>query len=118
MAIIPVELIKSYRLLNHGPTTLISAKHNGVENVMSASWVGLVDLMPPCVSLIIGKGNFTRHLLENSGYFAVQVPVAAQAKLVLDMGESAIRILINSIKSSCFIKTVLMCRWLPVAPLG
>lgn len=39
MAIKPVELHKNFR----GPTTMISAKHNGVENVMSASWVGLVN---------------------------------------------------------------------------
>lgn len=88
MAIKPVELSKSFRLLNHGPTTMISAKHNGVENVMSASWVGLVDIVPARVSLVLGKEAFTRELVEKSGYFAIQVPFATQAEQVLDMGES------------------------------
>lgn len=88
MAIKPVELHKSFRLLNHGPTTMISTKHNGVENVMSASWVGLVNIVPARVSLVLGKEAFTRELIEKSGYFAIQVPTATQAKQVLDMGES------------------------------
>ena len=66
MAIKPVELHKSFRLLNHGPTTMISTKHNGVENVMSASWVGLVNIVPARVSLVLGKEAFTRELIERA----------------------------------------------------
>ena len=35
--IAPVELKKAYRLLNHGPTVLVSARHDGVDNVMAAA---------------------------------------------------------------------------------
>ena len=34
----PVDLKKAYRLLNHGPTVLVSASHEGVDNVMAAAW--------------------------------------------------------------------------------
>ena len=34
----PVPLDKSYRLLNHGPTVLVSARHAGVADVMAAAW--------------------------------------------------------------------------------
>lgn len=34
----PVALEKVYRLINHGPTVLVSARHQGVDNVMAASW--------------------------------------------------------------------------------
>lgn len=89
MAIKPVELEKYYRLINHGPTTMISAKADGVENVMSASWVCAVDYLPtPKLMIIIDKAAYTRGLIEKSGYFAVQIPVAAQAELVMAMGES------------------------------
>ena len=33
--IAPVDLAKSYRLINHGPTVLVSARHGGVDNVMA-----------------------------------------------------------------------------------
>lgn len=89
MAIKPVELEKFYRLINHGPTTMISAKADGVENVMSASWVCAVDYLPKAkLMVIIDKAAYTRGLIEKSGYFAVQIPVAAQAELVMAMGES------------------------------
>ncbi|MXG38072.1 flavin reductase, partial [Escherichia coli] len=42
MSIQPVELNKAYRLLQVGPTTMISAKNDGIENVMAAAWGGLV----------------------------------------------------------------------------
>jgi hypothetical protein len=32
--IVPVALQKAYRLINHGPTVLVSARHDGVANVM------------------------------------------------------------------------------------
>lgn len=89
MAIKPVEIEKFYRLVNHGPTAMISAKAKGVENVMSASWVCALDFAPKAkMMIVVDKAAFTRQLIEQSGYFAVQVPTVAQAELVLDMGES------------------------------
>jgi flavin reductase (DIM6/NTAB) family NADH-FMN oxidoreductase RutF len=38
-----VELPKSYRLLNHGPTVLVSAAHGGRRNVMAAAWAMPLD---------------------------------------------------------------------------
>ncbi|WP_332672287.1 hypothetical protein [Aromatoleum sp.] len=37
--IAPVPLEQAYLLINHGPATLVSARHGGVSNVMAASWV-------------------------------------------------------------------------------
>lgn len=89
MAIKPVEIEKFYRLVNHGPTALISAKADGVENVMSASWVCALDFAPKAkMMIVLDKIAYTRELVEKSGYFAVQIPVATQAELVLDLGES------------------------------
>nr|WP_237184430.1 flavin reductase family protein [Rodentibacter heylii] len=89
MAIKPVELEKFYRLINHGPTTMISAKVEDIENVMSAAWVCAVDYLPKAkLMIIIDKAAYTRKLIEKSGYFAVQIPIAEQAKLVVEMGLS------------------------------
>lgn len=42
-----VPLDKAYRLINHGPTILVSAQHNGVQNVMAASWACALDFSRP-----------------------------------------------------------------------
>ena len=82
-----IELPKFYRLLNIGPTTLVSAKADDRENVMAVAWSGIIDYQPvPKASIVLAKESFTRSLIEQSGYFVIQVPVASQAKMVLELG--------------------------------
>lgn len=83
-----VPLDKAFRLINHGASTLISAHHNGVANIMAAAWVCALDFNPSRLTLVLDKSTFTRPLIEQSGYFAVQLPTQTQAELVLKMGES------------------------------
>jgi hypothetical protein len=42
--IAPVPLEKAYRLINHGPTVLVSARHGGVDDVMAAAWACALDI--------------------------------------------------------------------------
>ena len=75
----PVELAKCYRLLNHGPTVLVSAAHGGQRNIMAAAWSMPLDFDPPKVAVVIDKTTFTRGLVEGAGSFALNVPTRAQA---------------------------------------
>jgi flavin reductase (DIM6/NTAB) family NADH-FMN oxidoreductase RutF len=84
--ILPVELEKAYRLLNHGPTVLVSASHGGVDNVMAAAWSCALDFSPPKVTLVLDKATATRGLVEQSGYFVLQVPNMAQLELTHAVG--------------------------------
>lgn len=90
-AISPVELAKAYRLVNHGPTVLVSACHDGVEDVMAAAWCCALDFAPPKLTVVLDKATKTRELLENSGYFAIQVPTAAQLELTNQVGSISLR---------------------------
>ena len=71
-----VALPHAYRLLNHGPTVLVSAAHAGRANVMAAAWAMPLDFDPPKVTVVIDKSSFTRRLIEASGAFALSVPAA------------------------------------------
>lgn len=84
--IVPVALEKAYRLLNHGPTVLVSAQHDGVVDVMAAAWSCALDFSPPKVTLVLDKSTSTRALVEGSGYFALQVPNVGQVQLTYDVG--------------------------------
>lgn len=84
--ITPVDLSKAFRLINHGPTTLVSARHDGVDNVMAASWVCALDYAPPKLTVVIDKMARTRELVEKSGQFVIQVPTAAQIALIHHAG--------------------------------
>jgi flavin reductase (DIM6/NTAB) family NADH-FMN oxidoreductase RutF len=69
-----VDLPKAYRLLNHGPTVLVSAAHAGRRNVMAAAWAMPLDFDPPKVVVVIDKSTYTRGLVEASGHFVLNVP--------------------------------------------
>ena len=74
----PVVLEQAYRLLNIGPTVLVSARAQGVSNVMAASWVCALDFAPPKVTVVLDKSTRTRALIEQSGEFILQIPNVRQ----------------------------------------
>lgn len=85
----PVDLPKAYRLLNHGPTVLVSAAHAGRRNIMAAAWAMALDFSPAKVAVVIDKRTLTRELVEASGSFALNVPCRAQAAVTLAVGNSS-----------------------------
>ncbi len=90
-----VELSKAYRLLNHGPTVLVSSLHGRKRNVMAAAWKMPLNFEPPKIAIVIDKKTFTRELLEASGSFAINVPCRAQAEMVVKVGSSSGRELLS-----------------------
>lgn len=87
----PVDLAKAYRLLNHGPTVLVSARHDGVDNVMAAAWACVLDFAPPKITVVLDKATRTRELIERSGRFAIQVPTVAQLRLTHEVGNHSLK---------------------------
>ena len=83
---IAVPLPKSYLLLNHGPTVLVSSAHAGRRNVMAAAWSMPLDFDPPRVVVVIDKATLTRELVEASGEFVLNVPARHQAAMTLAVG--------------------------------
>jgi flavin reductase (DIM6/NTAB) family NADH-FMN oxidoreductase RutF len=86
---IAVPLPKSYLLLNHGPTVLVSSAHGGRRNVMAAAWNMALDFDPPKVAVVIDKSTLTRELVEASGEFVLNVPAREQAALTLAVGSES-----------------------------
>jgi flavin reductase (DIM6/NTAB) family NADH-FMN oxidoreductase RutF len=93
-----IELSSAYRLLNHGPTVLISAAYQQQRNIMAVAWVCTLDFKPPKVTVVLDKTAYTRELVEASGTFAINVPSAAQIDLVKKLGSSSGRDLLATDK--------------------
>lgn len=127
--ITPVPLDKSYRLLNHGPTVLVSAAHGGVSNVMAAAWACVLDYgQSPKVTVVLDKATYTRELLMASGEFALQLPTQAMVSLTVGVGsDSAKEVPDKLVKHGVQLFTVpgsgvplvagcvgwLVCKWVP-----
>ncbi len=86
----PVPLDKAYRVLNHGPTVLVSTSHDGIDNVMAAAWACALDFSPPKLTVVVDKMTKTRELIEKSSQFAVQVPTFAQLDLTHEVGTTSL----------------------------
>lgn len=86
----PVPLAKAYRLLNHGPTVLVSSHFEGVDNVMAAAWASALDFAPPKLTVVLDKAVATRALVERSGRFVVQVPTVALLALTNQVGNRSL----------------------------
>jgi len=88
--IAPVDLAKAYRLLNHGPTVLVSAAYDGGVDVMAAAWACALDFMPPKLTVVLDKATKTREFVERSGTFVIQVPTVAQLHLTHRVGTTSL----------------------------
>jgi flavin reductase (DIM6/NTAB) family NADH-FMN oxidoreductase RutF len=86
----PIPLDKAYRVLNHGPTVLVSSRHDGVDDVMAAACACALDFSPPKLTVVVDKMTKTRELIEKSEQFAIQVPTFAQLDLTHDLGTNSL----------------------------
>ena len=86
---VSVPLRKAYKLINHGPTTLITSASGGRRNVMAAAWVMALDYDPAKIAAVIASDTLTRKLVEASGEFVVNVPTVAMAPAVYAAGQTS-----------------------------
>jgi flavin reductase (DIM6/NTAB) family NADH-FMN oxidoreductase RutF len=82
----PVELRHASRLINHGPTVLVTSAHGGARNVMAAAWSMPVEFDPPRIAIVIDKNTYTRELVSASGAFGVCLPCTALADFTYAVG--------------------------------
>ncbi len=117
----PVRLEHASRLINHGPTVLVTSAHAGRRNVMAAAWSMPVEFTPPRVAVVIDKKTLTRELVAASGAFALCLPGPALADLSYAVGSESGRERNKFARHGIGAATgpVLACRcWKPAAPPG
>lgn len=86
---IPVALQHASRLINHGPTVLVTSAHGGRRNIMAAAWSMPVEFTPPRIAVVIDKSSFTRELVMASGAFALCIPGTVLADLTHAVGSQS-----------------------------
>lgn len=84
-----VALEHASRLVNHGPTVLVTTEHGGRRNVMAAAWSMPVEFTPPRIAVVVDKATFTRELLVASGRFGLCLPCPPMADLSFAVGSAS-----------------------------
>jgi flavin reductase (DIM6/NTAB) family NADH-FMN oxidoreductase RutF len=85
----PVALEHASRLINHGPTVLVTSAAGGQRNVMAAAWSMPVEFTPPRIAVVIDKSTFTRELVMASRAFGLCIPGAGLADLAYAVGNAS-----------------------------
>jgi flavin reductase (DIM6/NTAB) family NADH-FMN oxidoreductase RutF len=85
---VQIDLKDSYRLLSHGPTTLVTVTSNGQRNVMAAAWVMPIDFDPARIALVLGDSH-TRRLILEAQTFAISIPSTKLLDVVYRVGTSS-----------------------------
>lgn len=84
-----VDLAHASRLINHGPTVLVTSAHGDRTNVMAAAWSMPVEFTPPRIAVVIDKKTYTRELVAASGAFGICLPGSALADLTYSVGSTS-----------------------------
>lgn len=85
----PVALEHASRLINHGPTVLVTSAHGERRDVMAAAWSMPVEFTPPRIAVVIDKNTYTRELAAASGVFGICIPGAAAIDLTFAVGTTS-----------------------------
>jgi flavin reductase (DIM6/NTAB) family NADH-FMN oxidoreductase RutF len=82
----PVALEHASRLINHGPTVLVTSAADARRNVMAAAWSMPVEFTPPRIAVVIDKSTLTRELVMASGAFGLCIPGAGLVDFTYAVG--------------------------------
>ena len=85
----PVALEHASRLVNHGPTVLVTSAHGERRNVMAAAWSMPVEFTPPRIAVVIDKRTYTRELVLGSGAFGLCIPGTGLVDLTYAVGQGS-----------------------------
>ncbi len=83
---IAIEPRHVYKLINHGPTTLITSADGEKRNVMAAAWVMALDINPPKLCAVIAEGTYTRQRVDASGELVAMLPTRAMVDVTFAVG--------------------------------
>ncbi len=82
-----------YGLLEPGPVVLITTAHKGKINVMTLSWLTMMEFEPPLVGMVLSEANFSFAALRASRECVINIPTADMAEAVVACGNTTGRAL-------------------------
>jgi len=81
-----IPITNANRLINHGPTVLITSRQGEKINVMTAAWQMPVSFKPVLIAISIGHQRFSHGMISKSREFVINIPHLGMIKEVLCCG--------------------------------
>lgn len=81
-----LPLSRVYRLLEPGPVVLVTTARRGRPNVMTLSWLTMMDFEPPRVGMVLSERNYSFAALQATRQCVINIPTAELAAQVVGVG--------------------------------
>lgn len=82
-------LSKVYGLLEPGPVVMVTTVHKGKANVMTLSWLTMMEFEPPLVGMVLSDANFSFAALKASKQCVINIPTVELAQAVVGCGNTS-----------------------------
>lgn len=69
-----LDVARMARLVNHGPTVLVSCGRGSRANVITLAWVSPVSIDPPMLTIAVAPPRHSHGLISRAREFVVNVP--------------------------------------------
>ncbi len=82
-------LSKVYGLLEPGPVVLVTTAHKGRANIMTLSWLTMMDFEPPLIGMVMSDRNYSFAALKATRQYVINIPTVELAAKVVGVGNSS-----------------------------
>ena len=82
-------LSKVYGLLEPGPVVLVTTAQKGRANIMTLSWLTMMDFEPPLIGMVMSDRNYSFAALKATKQCVINIPTVELAAKVVGVGNSS-----------------------------
>ena len=82
-------LAKVYGLLEPGPVVLLTTARKGTANIMTLSWLTMLEFEPPLVGCVVSDRSHSFRLLKATREGVINIPTVELAKQVVACGNTS-----------------------------
>jgi flavin reductase (DIM6/NTAB) family NADH-FMN oxidoreductase RutF len=79
-------LAKVYGLIEPGPVVLLTTAGKARANVMTLSWLTMVEFEPPLVACVLSDRDYSYELLKKNEQCAINIPTLELAQKMVSVG--------------------------------
>lgn len=75
-----------YRLLEPGPVVMVTTAHKDKANIMTMSWLTMMEFTPPLIGCVLSGRNYSFEALTKTKECVLNIPSVELAKQVVGVG--------------------------------
>jgi flavin reductase (DIM6/NTAB) family NADH-FMN oxidoreductase RutF len=84
-----LPLSQVYRLLEPGPVVMVTTSQRGRANIMTMSWLTMMDFEPPLVGCVMSDRNYSFAALKATKQCVLNIPTVELAKQMIGCGNTS-----------------------------